>query len=615
MKFIKKFAFLTALFAILTSCGIGVVDPNNSENNYIRDIELRVNGVDNVIAGLYQYAENGLYYILTQTRLGVSLNNAYFILEDGSKQLISDIKEFAITNNITAIEVNFVPGVALEGFTLNANSYSGYYLGNPYYLNLISTSIPSDATNNKIKYFSSNPFIASIDNFGKITVRGIGNVAINAVSLEGNYKQTLQMSIRDGKATLKDSVVNNDLLESTISGNRYDENSGQSSVFQGVTFTESKNDIITVGSAKYSNNQNIALVNKFGLKGETTNSSLNIDSSNVYFSEELFDITYDSSSNRYFSVGNVMREQTSKNSGLLVSFSENKQFSPSRLELKNTIIYSYNSPDIVGSDAFFTGVITTDEYVFVSGFLRWYVPDWLPTPFNEWRATFIKVYDKELNSVGEIWFNNSIQNAWELTSLVYNQFNGALIVSGRTQTATFIAELLETTNLNFQLRVGYYSNIQDALITDVAPISAIEYVVIGNGKINQKEISFITTFSKVGNEFQSFNSIKNEFYNSSFANKVFAVNGIITVLGYARENQLFDYRQYATLTNYDYSLSYIGGKVYFNGNAEIFSNKGHKQRFNDAVITDFNIVVGVGASNYNFANQDNGYIQYNIPLV
>ena len=613
MKFLNKFSLLSIFIFALTSCGVSIQDPDNSSNNFTRDIEVRVNGVDNIIAGVYEYAENGFYYILTESRLGFALTNAYFVLENGSKQLIEDIKEFAITNNIIAIEVNFEPGVALEGFTLNSNSYNGYYLGNPYYINLKSTPIPLNATNPKIRYFSSKPNIVSVSNSGVLMVKGVGNVLISAVSLEGNYKQTLQMTIKDGQATLKDSVVNNDLTENTIVGDRYDENSGQSSVFNGVTFNSNKSEIITVGKAQYNNQQNIALISKFGAKQGSTNSSLNMDSKNEFYSEELLDVDYDLESTNYFAVGNLAETSSSKNSGLVVKFKENTLFSPSRLQLEKVQRYSYVGSDITNSDAFFTGVQVNNGFVFISGYLRFYKTEFL-IPV-EWRASFIMVYDLDLNLERVIWFNNYVESAVGLTSMSINEFNDNILLSGFTNTnATFIAEIsFEESKTN--VIVGYYSNIENAQINDVIAISETDYVAVGNGIINRKEVSFITTFGLINGEFQSFNSVKNEFFNATYANKVFSTNGIITVIGYAKENVFLNTKEYATLSNYDYSLQYLSGKIFFNGRADVFSNKGHKQIFYDAVIDDFNLIVGVGASNYNFTNQYNGYIQYNVTVI
>jgi hypothetical protein len=613
MKLLKKSILLIVVLFTVASCEVSIEDPINSSNNFTRTIDLRVNGADNAIAGLFQYVENGLWYIATESRTGLALQDAYFVLQDGTKQMISNIKEFALTNNIIAIEVNFVPGTALQGFTLNANNYQGYYLGNTYTMQLKPTIIPIDATNKVIKYFSSNSSIISVNNEGKLFVKGVGNVVISALSLEGNFKQTVQMSIQDGKAVLKDSVVNADLSQLTIAGNRFDENSGQSSTFRGVTFNQTQTEIITVGSAKINNNQNIALVSKFGIKEENTNSSLNIDSSNEYFSEELNDVVFDQESQNYFAVGSVKLNSNSKNRGLLVKFSENQSFSPSRLQLNKVTTYNYTQSDFPDSDAFFTGVQASDEYVLVSGYLSRYD---ILNPFSTSRATFLMFFDLDLNLMSTLWFNNYINGAIELSSLNINPFNSNIIVTGNTNNATFISEI-SFLNSELVVKSGYYSNIANAKIIEVATLSEDEYVAIGNGVINNKDVSFVTTFSLVNGEFQAYNSRKNEFYDGTYANKVIASNGMITVIGYAKENELLNLnrKEYATLTNYDYSLRYLNGKVFFNGNVELFSNKGRKQKFLDAVITEFNTLIGVGESNYNLVNQYNGYIQYNISPI
>ena len=50
---------------------------------------------------------------------------------------------------------------------------------------------------------------------------------------------------------------------------------------------------------------------------------------------------------------------------------------------------------------------------------------------------------------------------------------------------------------------------------------------------------------------------------------------------------------YALISYYDNNLNYIDGYRYFSGNV-----KDKKQRFNDAVTTQFGNVIGIGYSNY-----------------
>lgn len=71
---------------------------------------------------------------------------------------------------------------------------------------------------------------------------------------------------------------------------------------------------------------------------------------------------------------------------------------------------------------------------------------------------------------------------------------------------------------------------------------------------------------------------------------------------------------YSTLTNFTKDLNIINSGVkYFNGNTD--SETGTKQKFNDAVITEFNIIIGVGESNYFNGDINNAYVQFEVKPI
>lgn len=173
---------------------------DTQEDAFARKIDFDIDfDLTQGLVSLYRSVENGLYFIVTESRLSNTIQSAYLVLEDGTRQAIEDIEEFAIANNVVRIEVEFSPGVPLEGFELNATNYEGYYLGNSYYMQIEPIFYPENATNKKIKYFSSNTSVASVSNMGRITIKDVGTAVISVVTLEGNYKKTIHLDINDGQ--------------------------------------------------------------------------------------------------------------------------------------------------------------------------------------------------------------------------------------------------------------------------------------------------------------------------------------------------------------------------------------------------------------------------------
>lgn len=96
-------------------------------------------------------------------------------------------------------------------------------------ITLTATITPSNATDKKITWKSSNENIATVSKSGKVTAKNYGVVTITAISSNGNTS-TIKMNIKESQkaeksyitnssATNKDSISNN-----TIASNKEDSN-------------------------------------------------------------------------------------------------------------------------------------------------------------------------------------------------------------------------------------------------------------------------------------------------------------------------------------------------------------------------------------------------------
>lgn len=610
MKLKLIFVFSIVLFFIGCSGGVNITydDPNSTEIEFIRevDIDLEFDATQGIVS-VYQSIENGLYYIVTESKLSNTIKSAYLVAADGTKTLIDNIEEFAVTNDIIKIQVDFEPGVPLVDFELNAQSYEGYYLGNDYTLQIKTKFIPEDASNKKIKYFSSNTSVATVNNYGKITVKSDGTATISAISLEGNYKKYITLAIKDGKTILKDSLGALDYLESNLVGNRYDDNSGQASSFKSAVLNEDQDQFIVVGVSKYNDNQNISLFSRYSFKSEVPNAVLNIDKENNIFSEELVSLTYSSNLAAYYSVGTYKESKNGYLSSLITKVVEVESGNQNLLVQEQIV----QTQVVEKTNRYYTSVATIDELVYAGGYESKLINDVLGIGGTLVYTGFIDVYDQNLNFIKTI----VVEDAVKINVLKINPFTNNLVLAGTRESNTFIAEynpLEETYNY------GFYSNIENAEFVDIVVVSEDFYAAVGNGSIEDKAVSFVITFSKVGSNLEAINTIKNEMYEANYVTRVFYNNGVISVLGYAEHTttKLFSKTDwiYSTLTNFTTDLNIINNGVkYFNGNTD--NETGTKQKFNDAVITDFNIIIGVGESNYFNEDINNAYIQFEVKPI
>jgi hypothetical protein len=634
-KNVLKSLILATTLVFLTACGgsanlvvsSSVTDDSNGTDgatvtNVSWDVEFESNiDVAEGFFQLYKSAEDGLYYIVSRSRAGQSLQKAYYVLNDGSKRLISDLSSFAEEIGIKKIYVEMSPGVPVEGILINSTSYNGYYLGNNYNLQIKASVFPQNADNKTIKYFSSNPAVASVNNSGKVTVRKSGTALINVISLEGNYKKTLSLNIRDGISVVKDSVSISDYSESKLIGSRYDDNSVQGSTYRSVLVAdELETEIIAVGVRALTDKQNISLLQKFSINSEVSRSAISIDPQNIYFSEELNDLTR-FNEKTYIAVGSLIAKEGDLSKGVISKVVEvSGATTQSVLNLEKTEVFSdaftniiYTSVAVIDNKIYVSGYKTTTTISASNSFFGFSFSGFGERNEKITSEAFIHIYDENLNFIK---LKNYGLDVSQFTRIKKNPFSNKLLISGRNERTTFIGEL----DSNLEGYFGFYSNTNNSTINDVIAVSENEYVAVGQGTIgDNKIVGFISIFNRTNNNIQSSNYKISEIHLNTYFNRVYFVGGILSVLGYSynEEGGLFGFfkepYEYSTVSNFDLDLSYITGLKYFNANTS--GGKGTKQRFNDGVIIGYNTFIGVGQSNYNNKDTVNAYIQYNVPSV
>jgi len=113
--------------------------------------------------------------------------------------VVKGIKEGEVTitattkrNNIKASVVVNVSKVATTGISLNNTNV--YIQKNDTYT-LVATILPSNATNQNIKFTSSNPNIATVDSNGIIKAVGVGTTIITVTTSDSNISSTCLVTV------------------------------------------------------------------------------------------------------------------------------------------------------------------------------------------------------------------------------------------------------------------------------------------------------------------------------------------------------------------------------------------------------------------------------------
>ena len=79
------------------------------------------------------------------------------------------------------------------GIALDRSSYSGK-VGATFTIH--ATIVPENATNKAVKWTTTDAAVATVDQNGKVTLKGKGNCEIRAISVDGNYAECCKVTVK-----------------------------------------------------------------------------------------------------------------------------------------------------------------------------------------------------------------------------------------------------------------------------------------------------------------------------------------------------------------------------------------------------------------------------------
>ena len=156
------------------------------------------------------------YTRLTSYNCSNVTNKTYynrFYLSPYSYTSPKETLEVAKNTSIKIDNVKVAVPVSVTGLTLSEESGS-LNVGKNETVQLTHALSPSDATDTNVCYTSSNPAIASVDQKGLVTAKGVGDAVITATSADGLFKDTYAVNVYSTVTT--ESVVVPETLEMTI---------------------------------------------------------------------------------------------------------------------------------------------------------------------------------------------------------------------------------------------------------------------------------------------------------------------------------------------------------------------------------------------------------------
>lgn len=120
-------------------------------------------------------------------------------LKRRNKKLIKNIDSFLIENNYKSFSIEVEDAISVEQFSISPTTFSGYYLGQNYSFDIKTHFYPENCTNKRVKFYTSNSAVATVNNSGVVTIKGDGTATITALTLDGALKATCMLSIKMAK--------------------------------------------------------------------------------------------------------------------------------------------------------------------------------------------------------------------------------------------------------------------------------------------------------------------------------------------------------------------------------------------------------------------------------
>lgn len=167
--------------------------PDDSPVSY--DLYVSDNGIDWYGPGLSGKGTAGL----TILNFPVSTVQYVRIKQTGSKGnywSIHDINVFGSANAVSA------GGISLESDSVR--------IGVGSHVQLNATVSPTDAENQNVFFVSANPSVATVDKTGKVYGNSSGKANINAVTMDGIYRASVEITVGNGVTGINDEEWNDD---------------------------------------------------------------------------------------------------------------------------------------------------------------------------------------------------------------------------------------------------------------------------------------------------------------------------------------------------------------------------------------------------------------------
>ncbi len=566
-------------------------------------VEARLNGEvisDNVIE-VFKVIDTSSCYLVNETMLGSTIKKAYMVLKDGTKKQIENIHDFLIDKNIANIEVELVSAVNVNEIELEQDEFKHIFLGNNIKTQIDYNISPANATNQVVKFFSSDESIVSVTNKGELTIKKSGVATITVVTLDGGYKDVCLVKIIDGRATLQNSVKYSKLDKIKLNDSRYDEGSIQQSKFNAVVKNEDV--ILSVGS-KVRNFNELTSIVYLGLPNDSniSKSITEVDPQNNLFSEELYAVDK-LNSEIFYACGNALVNYNDNYNGLLTKIVVDGNFvEVEDYKIKeNTNDLLYNSLVVVNDRIYVVGIVSNKSNGFINDESNSY--------------GIMHIYDLKMNFIKEI----KLDNFSNITKVKYNSSLNELYFCGYSQTG-----VIGTYNLtNSKIKYGYSSITDGIKYNDIVVTESNEIVVIGQAQVKGLTTGYLQKY-KLANDGLSYKTISSTFeivddvYTECTFNCLLYKNGILSVLANGKESKSSGFMffkkdkviGYSIILNFTEDLKFISGYDYFNG-----GKGGTIQTFNAAIYDSNDNIIAVGKSNIKESDNSlhyRGYIQYDV---
>lgn len=617
--------FMTlSVVALFTSCscslcGISLCSAEPAIDEVL-GYDIDVVGQDSIVK-LFKNAEDGTCAFFTETQTGKTISKAYAVLSDGTKKLIKNIDSFLIENNYKSFSIEVEDAISVEQFSISPTTFSGYYLGQNYSFDIKTHFYPENCTNKRVKFYTSNSAVATVNNSGVVTIKGDGTATITALTLDGALKATCMLSIKNGEVKLKDSIGYAEFTSAALVGNRYDEESDMKSSFDCVAYSPKSDSVIVGGTSIYDNGSQFGII-VYGMpeaEGDSFKGRYQIDPENKYSNDYIQDIVYCTNTDQYYVLSHISKVGLN-NEQMMVSF-----FSEKYDSTLNQYVLSKSNEIILDTTSDYKKILVANDDLYCLGIT------------DKGYATVDK-YDKDFKLKSKTTFPGILS----IVEAMFNESNGELVMVGGSKNNASSLILIDTLN-DGKVYMGYSSELSNASLCDVAIIDNTHFAVAGNGTINGQNVGLVEmfVFDTAANLLMSVNVIKFEnvgFGETKLTGIEFA-HGVLCVTGFEQEIQEESYficSKKASLCDDNTSCSgicqktvsedYICGTVVtlspdmkFISALKYFNSQygtGKHQYFNKSLMLPNGNLICVGKSNYRLLGTDyNGYIQFNVGTV